>query len=83
MKSVVFGGAMLRMRKDQRDFWESLLPPEALRLSPELEAVDTLLDDEAFLVPFRKRFPAKRGRYTIPMETYLRLMYLKRRYQLG
>lgn len=52
-------------------------------MGPELEAVDALLDDEAFLAPFQSRFPAKRGRYTIPMETYLRLMYLKRRYQLG
>lgn len=74
---------MLRLKREQRDFWEDLLPPEALRLNPELEAVDTLLDDEAFLAPFRKRFSAKRGRYTIPMETYLRLMYLKRRYQMG
>lgn len=74
---------MLRLKKEQRDFWEDLLPPEARRMNPELEAVDGLLDDEAFLAPFGKRFPAKRGRYTIPMETYLRLMYLKRRYQLG
>jgi IS5 family transposase len=48
-----------------------------------LEAIDKLLDEEAFLAPFRKRFPSKRGRHTIPMETYSRLMYLKRRYQLG
>lgn len=48
-----------------------------------MEAVGTLLGDETFLARFPKRFPAKRGRYMIPMEDYLRLMYLKRRYQLG
>lgn len=74
---------MLCLRTAQPDFWDHLLPPEARRISPELEAVAALLNDEAFLAPFQRRFPAKRGRYTIPMETYLRLMYLKRRYQLG
>jgi IS5 family transposase len=52
-------------------------------MRPELQAVDAFLDDERFLAPFRARFPSKRGRYTIPMETYLRLMFLKMRYQLG
>lgn len=74
---------MLRLRTEQPDFWEYLLPPEALRIGLQLQAIDQLLDLEQFLAPFRSRFPAKRGRYTIPMETYLRLMYLKRRYQLG
>ena len=74
---------MLRLTNPQRDFWEDLLPAEARRLSPELQAIDGLLDDERFLAPFVARFPSKRGRRTIPMETYLRLMYLKMRYQLG
>ena len=68
---------MLRLKTVQPDFWDDILPPEARRMSPDLEAVDARLDDEAFLAPFQRRFPAKRGRYTIPMETYLRLMYLK------
>jgi IS5 family transposase len=74
---------MLRLTNQQRDFWEDLLPEQARRLSPELQAVDAFLDDERFLTPFRPRFPSKRGRYTIPMDTYLRLMFLKMRYQLG
>jgi IS5 family transposase len=52
-------------------------------MSEELKAVDALLDDKQFLDPFRDRFPSRRGRRTIPMESYLRLMYLKTRYQLG
>lgn len=74
---------MLRLTNQQRDFWEDLLPEQARRMSPELKAVTELLDDERFLEPFVARFPSKRGRYTIPMETYLRLMFLKTRYQLG
>lgn len=74
---------MLRLTTVQPDFWEHILPPEALRISPHLQAIDALLDDQRFLAPFVRRFRSKRGRYTIPMETYLRLMYLKMRYQLG
>ena len=74
---------MLRLTNQQKDFWEDLLPKEVRWLSLELQAVDAFLDDERFLTLFRSRFPSTRGRYTIPMETYLRLMYLKTRYQLG
>ncbi len=38
----------------------------------EPRVVDEILDDERFMAPFRSRFPSKRGRNTIPMETYLR-----------
>ena len=74
---------MLRLTKRQPDFWDELLPAEVRRLSAELTAVDEVLDDERFLAPFVARFPSKRGRQTIPMETYLRLMYLKVRYGFG
>lgn len=74
---------MLRLTNQQRDFWEDLLPKGVRWMSRELEAIDAFLDDKVFLAPFRARFQSKRGRYTIPMETYLRLMFLKTRYQLG
>lgn len=35
------------------------------------------------MVPFRRRLTATTGRPTIAIETYLRLMYLKHRYDLG
>lgn len=41
------------------------------------------MDDERFLQPFLERFHTKKGRPTVPVETYLRLMYLKFRYELG
>jgi IS5 family transposase len=74
---------MLRERTLQPDLWDLILPEGARRMSPELEAVDGLLDDDVFMVPFRIEFPSKRGRPTIPMEAYLRLMYLKFRYKMG
>lgn len=74
---------MLRLRKDQMSLWESVLPPELFRLNEELTNVDELLDDERFFAPFREGFFTRIGRPSVPVETYLRMMYLKRRYQLG
>jgi IS5 family transposase len=63
--------------------WDSILPPELLVLPLELSRVDALLDDPAFFAPFVAYFDARIGRPSIPMETYLRLMFLKFRYRLG
>ena len=49
----------------------------------ELKAVDALLDDPRFFEPFRSFFDPAFGRPSIPIETYLRLMFLKYRYRLG
>jgi len=49
----------------------------------ELKAVDAVLDDPRFFEPFRRWFDPGFGRPSIPMETYLRLMFLKYRYRLG
>ena len=51
-------------------------------MSDELAEVDRLLDDERFFAPFRERFYTLMGRPTIAITTYLRMMYLKRRYQM-
>jgi IS5 family transposase len=63
--------------------FESVLPQELLRLPAELERVDGLLDDPAFFAPFVPYFDPRIGRPSTPMETYLRLMFLKFRYRLG
>jgi transposase, IS5 family len=63
--------------------WETVLPPEALAMPAELARVDELLDDPAFFEPFRPYFHPRLGRKSVPMETFLRLMYLKYRYRLG
>ena len=74
---------MLRTVNDQPTLWDSILPPELLVLPVELGRVDALLDDPVFFAPFAAYFDARIGRPSIPMETYLRLMFLKFRYRLG
>src|SRR6516165_6658896 len=68
---------------DQCSLWESVLPEEVLRLPDELARVDAMLDDPAFFAPFVPFFDPRMGRPSTPMETYLRLMFLKFRYRLG
>lgn len=74
---------MFRTVNDQPTLWDSILPAELLVLPVELGRVDTLLDDPVFFAPFARYFDARIGRPSIPMETYLRLMFLKFRYRLG
>jgi IS5 family transposase len=74
---------MLRLREPQETLWDQLLPPQARTLSDELAAVDAWLSDERFFDPYRQRFHTRIGRPTVPVETYLRLMYLKHRYGFG
>jgi transposase, IS5 family len=74
---------VLRTVNDQPSLWEAILPAELLVLPGELARVDGLLDDPVFFAPFAPFFDARIGRPSIPMETYLRLMFLKFRYRLG
>lgn len=74
---------MLRTVNAQPTLWEALLPEMCLGLPAELEAVDRLLDDAAFFAPYRRHFHPIFGRPSVPIETYLRLMFLKYRYRLG
>ena len=74
---------MIRTVNDQPTLWDSILPVEALVMSSELSGVDALLDDAVFFAPFVPFFDPRQGRPSIPMETYLRLMFLKFRYRLG
>lgn len=74
---------MFRTVNDQPTLWDAILPPELLVLPVELGRVDALLEDPVFFAPFAAHFDARIGRPSIPMETYLRLMFLKFRYRLG
>ncbi len=74
---------MLRTVNDQATLWESILPAAVLGMPAELEAVDRLLDDPRFFEPYRAVLPRDVGRPSVPIETYLRLMFLKYRYRLG
>jgi IS5 family transposase len=74
---------VFRTVNDQPTLWDSILPAKLLVLPAELARVDALLDDSVFFAPFATYFDARIGRPSIPMETYLRLMFLKFRYRLG
>ena len=63
--------------------WEGLLPEEARRLPAELQVVDAYLDDGCFRAPWRALFDRRLGRPSVPVDTLLRLLYLKHRYGLG
>jgi IS5 family transposase len=68
---------MLRTVADQPTLWEAILPDELRRLPVELARVDALLDDPLFFAPFVPFFDPRMGRPSTPMETYLRLMFLR------
>jgi hypothetical protein len=67
---------VLRTVNDQPTLWDAVLPPELLVLPVELGRVDALLEDSVFFGPFAAHFDARIGRPSIPMEAYLRLMFL-------
>jgi transposase, IS5 family len=73
---------VLRETDPQTTIWE-LLPEEAKRLPAELQAIDAYLDDERLVAPWRVLFDQRLGRPSVPIDTLLRLLYLKHRYQLG
>jgi IS5 family transposase len=74
---------MLVTTNGQQTLWEAMLPPGYQDLPAELAAVDALLDDPVFFAPYRAHFSERMGRPSIPIETYLRMMFLKHRYGLG
>ena len=74
---------MLRETDPQTTMWELLLPEEAKRLPAELVRIDAYLDDERFIAPWRALFDRRLGRPSVPIDTLLRLLYLKHRYGLG
>jgi IS5 family transposase len=74
---------VLRTVGPQGSLFELLLPSGMRVLSGELAEIDALLDDQRFFRPFRPFFDPVEGRPSIPIETYLRLMFLKYRFNLG
>ena len=68
--------------------WDEILPAEVKALPEDLAALDELLCDPALLAPIAARWErllaetgawSGRGRPTIAMETYVRLMIVKHR----
>jgi IS5 family transposase len=74
---------MLRTVSPQATLWEAVIPECLMGLPGDLAQIDALLDDPLFFEPFAAFFDPAIGRPSIPMETYLRMMFLKYRYRLG
>jgi transposase, IS5 family len=74
---------LLRTTNPQPSLWETILPAEILGLPAELAQVDALLDAPGFLAPFAAHYDPVAGRPSIPIDTYLRMMFLKFRWRLG
>jgi IS5 family transposase len=74
---------MLVTTNPQQTLCETILPAGYQDLPAELAWVDALLDDPVFFEPYRRRFSPLWGRPSTPLETYLRMMFLKHRYPLG
>jgi IS5 family transposase len=67
----------------QLTFGEGFLDPELFALDDELQRVDGLLSERKLLAPFIEVFHGTMGRPGTPVDVYLRMMYLKFRYDLG
>jgi transposase, IS5 family len=74
---------VLRTTNPQQALWEAILPEPCRLLPAELAAADRLLDDPVFMAPLATSFHATLGRPSIPLDTYLRMMFLKFRHRLG
>ena len=74
---------MLVLRNNQITIWEQILSKELQVLPEELQRIDELLDDEKLYDLYLGRFNIRMGRPTLKVETYIRMMYHKFRYQLG
>jgi IS5 family transposase len=74
---------VLRTVNPNRTLWEEILPEECRGMPLELVVVDAVFDDPVFFEPYRAHFHARLGRPSVPIETYLRLMFLKFRYRLS
>jgi IS5 family transposase len=74
---------VLRTTNPRVTLWESILPQWAAGLPAELEVVDRLADDPVFFELYRAHLHLVLGRPSVPVETYLRMMFLQFRYHLS
>ena len=74
---------MLKLHENQVNLWDAIIPKHFRDLPKELAQVDALLNDPSFMQPFIDQFSTKSGRPTMAVDTYLRLIYLKRRSNLS
>lgn len=67
----------------QLSFGDGFIDPSLYELDEELKRVDQLLSQKYFLKPFEDIFSESMGRPGTPIPVYLRMQYLKTRYDLS
>ena len=67
----------------QPSFVQVLIPKAVYKPVPELEQADKLLQDGTFELPIVERFNTHRGRHTVPVRVYLRMMFIKHYFKLN
>jgi transposase, IS5 family len=67
----------------QLSFAKGFLDPSLYELNDELKKIDELLENRPFLKSFEDTFHVTMGRPGTPVDTYLRIMYLKFRWGLS
>ena len=77
------GPSLLRTTSPQATRWESILPERRLGLPAGLGEIDEMQGDPRIFELVRPLFDPVIGRPSIPMETYLRMMFLRYRCRLG
>ena len=70
---------MFRSVSEGATLWEVVLPAEAVRLPVELAAADRVLADPGLVEVFRPWFSLDQGRRSIPLDVFVRLMFLSLR----
>lgn len=73
---------MLTLDNKQPDLFDGWLPPQLWELSEELAFADEALSDPRVMKPFMEKAKLN-GRPSTAIATYIRLMYLKERYQMS
>ena len=68
---------------EQLSFGDGFIDPELFAFDDELKRVDHLLSERNFLAPFAEVFHRSMGRPGTPVDVYLRMMYLKFRFDLS
>jgi hypothetical protein len=85
--AVDLGGAGLTLAAGPvEQLWDELLPLEVKELPADLAALDELLSDPSLLAPIAESWEAaarERGRPSLAIETYVRLMVIKAALGLG
>jgi transposase, IS5 family len=74
---------VFRSVSDGATLWEVVLPAEAVRLPKDIAAADRVLADPGLVEVFRRYFSPDQGRRSIPLDTFVRLMFLKWHFGVG